>query len=54
MSFTLAVRLVKNTESHVEETDDQQMIEQEKEHEIVIVYECTHWLAVYGQHLTTG
>ena len=33
-SFALAVRLVKNAESHVEETDDQQMIEQEKEQEI--------------------
>ena len=41
-SFVLAVRLVKNAESHVEVTDDQQMIEQEKEQEIVIVYECTH------------
>ena len=41
-SFVLAVRLVKNAVSHVEEIDDQQMIEQEKEQEIVIVCECTH------------
>ena len=41
-SFALSVRLVNNTASHVEETDDQQMIKQEKEQEIVIEFECTY------------